>query len=65
MTRDEIREISEALRIGCVSKRYLVKFVDGFWFEHETTVEADCQFDAIKQVQRQFKNSSHFSVSEL
>lgn len=55
----------KALHIGFVSKRYLVKFVDSFWFEHETIVEADCQFDAIEQVQKQFKGASHFSVSEL
>ena len=65
MTLDEIKEIAKALHIGGVSKRYLVKFVDSFWFEHETTVEAECQFDAIEQVQKQFKGASHFSVSEL
>jgi hypothetical protein len=37
MTFDEIKEISKALHIGGVSKRYLVKFVDSFWFEHEKT----------------------------
>lgn len=51
--------------IANVSKRYLVKFVDSFWFEHETTVEADCKFDAKEKVQKQFKNGSHFSVSKL
>ena len=65
MTFDKIKEVAKALHIGCVSKRYLVKFVDSFWFEHETTVEAECQFDAIEQVQRQFKGASHFSVSEV
>lgn len=65
MTFDEIKEISKALHIGGVSKRYLVKFVDSFWFEHETTVDAECEFDAIEQVQEQFKNASHFSISEL
>ena len=65
MTLDEIKEASKALHIGGVSKRYLVKFVDSFWFEHETTVDADCEFDAIEQVRKQFKNASHFSVSVL
>lgn len=65
MTLDEIKEVAMALSIGCDSKSYLVKFVDGFWFEHETTVNAGCEFDAIEQVQKQFKGASHFSVSEL
>ncbi len=65
MTLDEIKEVSKALHIGCVSKSYLVKFVDSFWFEHETTIDAECEFDAIEQVQEQFKNAYHFSVSEL
>lgn len=65
MTLDEIKEVAKALHIGGANKRYLVKFVDSFWFEHETTVDADCEFDAIEQVQEQFKNASHFSVSVL
>lgn len=65
MTVDEIKEVAKALHIGGVSKHYLVKFVDSFWFEHEITVEADCQFDAIKRVQKQFKGAYHFSVSKL
>ena len=60
-----IEDKEKALHIGFVSKRYLVKFVDSFWFEHETTVEANCQFDAIERVQKQFKGASHFSVSEV
>ena len=60
-----LNKSEKALRIGSVSKRYLVKFVDSFWFEHETTVEADCQFTAIEQVQEKFKGASHFSVSKL
>ena len=64
MTLDEIREVVDTLDIG-FNRKYLVKFVDGFWFEHETTVTADCDFDAIDKVQEQFKNASNFSVSEI
>lgn len=53
------------LNISDVSKRYLVKYVDGHWFEHETEVDAIDEDDAIKQVEKQCKNASHFAVSEL
>ena len=48
-----------------VSKRYLVKFVDSFWFEHETEVNAIDEDEAIEKTQKQFKNASHFQVSQL
>lgn len=53
------------LNISDVSKRYLVKYVDSFWFEHETEVNAIDEDEAIGKVQKQFKNASHFQVSEL
>ena len=56
---------SSELNISDVSKRYLVKFVDSFWFEHETEVNAIDEDEAIEKVQKKFKNASHFQVSEL
>jgi hypothetical protein len=58
-------EHQENLNISDVSKRYLVKYVDGSWFEHETEVDAIDEDDAIKQVEKQCRNASHFAVSEL
>ena len=58
-------EHQENLNISDVSKRYLVKYVDGHWFEHETEVDAIDEDDAIKQVEKQCRNASHFVVSEL
>ena len=60
-----LKEFKENLNISDVSKRYLVKFVDSFWFEHETEVNAIDEDEAIEKVQKQFKNASHFQVSEL
>ena len=58
-------EHQENLNISDVSKRYLVKYVDGQWFEHETEVNAVDEEDAIKQIEKRYRNASHFVVSEL
>jgi phage terminase large subunit len=46
-------------------KRYLVKYVDGNWFEHETQITASDKTDAIQQIIGQCRNASHFSVFEI
>ena len=70
--KDDIKELlaiamkmEKQLFLSDVSKRYLVKFVDRFWFEHETEVNAIDEDEAIEKMQKKFKNASHFQVSEL
>jgi|LakMenEpi03Aug12_release.lakeMendotaPanAssembly.Ray.scaffolds.fasta_scaffold1594578_1 hypothetical protein len=48
-----------------INKSYLVKYVDGFWFEHETQVSAENENDAKNQVEKQCRNASHFIITEL
>ena len=46
-------------------KRYLVKYVDGNWFEHVTRITASDKTDAIQQIMGYCRNASHFSVFEI